>query len=141
MFEYGVNATVLPWDKNYNKQELDELSDNIDYFVANPYGIALLIDRYEIKPEKCIAIAHAVRDLNDLKTFSSDNRKRLHGYGVVSNWLSTQSRELGIERVPTVVPNPVLFTVTVTVITQRPGNTRQSNKEGAKRRGGTVSSE
>lgn len=104
MFEYGINATVLPWDKNYNKQELAELSDNIDYFVANPYGVALLIDRYGIKPEKCIVVAHAVRDLNDLKTFSSDNRERLHGYGVVSSWLLNQSRELSIERIPTVVP-------------------------------------
>lgn len=104
LFEHSVNATVLSWNINYNKQEIQELSDNIDYFVANPYGISLLIDKFGIVPEKCIVVAHAVRDLHHLNIFSPDNRKRLHNYGVVSDWLLEQSILLNIDRVPMVVP-------------------------------------
>jgi glycosyltransferase involved in cell wall biosynthesis len=104
LFEHEVNATVLSWNINYNKQEIQELSDNIDYFVANPYGISLLIDKFGIAPEKCIVVAHAVRDLHHLNIFSPDNRKRLHNYGVVSDWLLEQSILLNIDRVPMVVP-------------------------------------
>ena len=72
--------------------------------MANPYGIGILIDRFGIAPEKCIVVAHAVRDLHDFMRFTSDNRSRLHGYGVVSEWLLTQNTILGIDRVPMVVP-------------------------------------
>ena len=72
--------------------------------MANPYGIGILIDRFGIAPEKCIVVAHAVRDLHDFMRFTSDNRSRLHGYGVVSEWLLTQNTLLGIDRVPMVVP-------------------------------------
>lgn len=104
LFEQGVNATVLSWNKDYNRQEIQELGDNIDYFVANPYGISLLIDRFGIAPAKCIAVAHAVRDLHDFMRFTPANRSRLHGFGVVSEWLFKQSVLLEIDRVPLVVP-------------------------------------
>lgn len=94
----------MTWNKDYNQQEIQELSDNIDYFVANPYGVSLLIDRFGIAPEKCIAVAHAVRDLHDLMRFTVDNRARLHGYGVVSEWLFKQSVLLSVDRIPMVVP-------------------------------------
>jgi hypothetical protein len=94
----------LTWNKNYNSQEIQELSDNIDYFVANPYGVSLLIDKFGIVPEKCIVVAHAVRDIHDLLNFTKENRSRLHGYGVVSEWLFEQSASLNVDIVPMVVP-------------------------------------
>jgi hypothetical protein len=84
--------------------EVAELSDKIDYFVATPYGVAILIDRYRVAPEKCIAVAHARMDIECLMTFLPEYRTRLAGYSVVSDWLRQQSVELGVERIPAVTP-------------------------------------
>lgn len=102
LFCYGVNATVMSWDKQYSHLEVKELLDIIDYFVATPYGVAILIDRYQVPPEKCIAVAHARMDIECLMTFLPEYRARLAGYSVVSDWLRQQSAELGVERIPTV---------------------------------------
>lgn len=104
LFGHGVTATVMPWNKAYTHLEIAELSDTIDYFVSTPYGVAILIDSYKIKPEKCIAVAHAVLDIECLLTFLPENRHRLAAYGVVSEWLKEQSIALGVERIPAVVP-------------------------------------
>jgi len=104
LFGYGINATVLPWNRQYSHLEVAELSDKIDYFVATPYGVAILIDSYRIAPERCIAVAHARMDIECLMTFLPENRARLAGYAVVSDWLRQQSAELGVERIPTVTP-------------------------------------
>jgi hypothetical protein len=84
--------------------EVAELSDKIDYFVATPYGVAILIDRYQVAPEKCIAVAHARMDIECLMTFLPEYRARLAGYSVVSDWLKEQSAALGVERTPVVTP-------------------------------------
>lgn len=104
LFYHDVNATVLPWNRQYTVQEMAELSDKIDYFVATPYGVAILIDSYRIAPEKCIAVAHARMDIECLMTFLPENRARLAGYSVVSEWLLQQSAELAVDRVPDVTP-------------------------------------
>jgi hypothetical protein len=104
LFCHGINATVMSWDKQYTLQEVAELSDKIDYFVATPYGVAILIDRYRVTPERCIAVAHARMDIECLMTFLPEYRSRLAGYAVVSDWLKQQSAELGVERVPSVAP-------------------------------------
>lgn len=102
LFCYGVNATLMPWNKQYSLLEVNELENSIDYFVATPYGVAILIDTYKVAPEKCIAVAHARMDIECLMTFLPEYRTRLAGYGVVSEWLKQQSAELGVERIPTV---------------------------------------
>lgn len=104
LFEHGITATVMPWNKQYSHLEVVELSDTIDYFVSTPYGIAILIDSYRVAPEKCIAVAHARMDIECLLTFLPEYRARLAGYSVVSDWLKQQSIELGVERVPAVTP-------------------------------------
>ena len=104
LFCYGINASVLPWNKQYTLAEMAELSDKIDYFIASPYGVAILIDSYGLPPEKCIAVAHAVLDIECLQTFLPSNIARLAGYGVVSEWLKTQSIALGLPRIPAVAP-------------------------------------
>ena len=104
LFAHGVNSIVLPWSRHYTQQEMCELSDNIDYFVSSPWGVAILIDRFGIPPEKCIAIGHALLDLEKLSTFLQENITRLHAYSVVSEWLVEQSRLLGLPRVPNLTP-------------------------------------
>jgi glycosyltransferase involved in cell wall biosynthesis len=104
LFGYGVNATLMPWNKQYSLLEVAELSDKIDYFVATPYGVAILIDSYQVAPEKCIAVAHARMDIECLMTFLPEYRARLAGYAVVSDWLKQQSADLGVDRIPHVAP-------------------------------------
>jgi len=104
LFGYDVNATVMPWNRQYSQLEVAELSDKIDYFVATPYGVAILIDRYRVAPEKCIAVAHARMDIECLMTFLPEYRAQLAGYAVVSDWLRQQSAELCVERIPAVTP-------------------------------------
>jgi glycosyltransferase involved in cell wall biosynthesis len=104
LFCYGVSATVMSWNKAYTPLEVTELSDTIDYFISTPFGVAILIDRYGVVPEKCIAVAHARMDIECLLTFLPENRSRLAGYSVVSDWLKEQSAALGVERTPVVAP-------------------------------------
>jgi glycosyltransferase involved in cell wall biosynthesis len=104
LFAHGINATVLNWEKVYNAQEIAELADNIDLFVSSPYGIDILITRYGVRPEQCVAVAHARWDLNHLIKYDPAVVDRLHGYSVVSDWLATESVNAGISRIPAVTP-------------------------------------
>ena len=104
LFVQGINANVLPWNKAYSRQEISELCAVIDYFVSTPYGVAILIDSYGVKPEQCIVVAHAVLDIECLKTFLPENVLRLYAYSAVSNWLIEQSQLHGIDRVPSYTP-------------------------------------
>jgi hypothetical protein len=104
LFVHNVNAQVLPWNKQYTWQEIAELTAVVEAFVSTPYGVAMLIDRYGVPPEKCIAVVHAVLDIECLKTFLPDNVQRLRAYSAVSEWLITQSQILGINRVPSYTP-------------------------------------
>jgi hypothetical protein len=104
LFAHDVNATVLPWNKSYTRQEIAELAAVVEAFVSTPYGVAMLIDRYGVPPEKCIAVVHAVLDIECLKTFLPDNVQRLRAYSAVSEWLIAQSQALGIDRIPAYTP-------------------------------------
>jgi glycosyltransferase involved in cell wall biosynthesis len=104
LFAHGINATVLNWEKEYTEKEITELASNIDLFVSSPYGIDILIGRYGIAPEQCVAVAHAVWDLNHLVAYDSAVIDRLHGYSVVSDWLAEQSAAMSIARTPAITP-------------------------------------
>jgi len=105
LFQQNINANVLSWNNNnYTTTEIQELSNSIDYFVSAPTGIAKLIDGYGIPANKCIAIAHALVDLEHLSWFSYDNIINLHSYCVVSDWLLQKSLESSIPRIPQVTP-------------------------------------
>jgi glycosyltransferase involved in cell wall biosynthesis len=104
LFAHGINATVLNWERGYNTQEIQELAANTDLFVSSPYGINILIQQHGIRPEQCVAIAHAVWDLNHLRDYPTEIVDRLHGYSVVSEWLAEQSTAMSINRKPAVTP-------------------------------------
>lgn len=104
LFEKGVNTTILPWTRDYTLQEISELGNYTDFIVSTPYGIDNLMKVFGIAPEKCIAMVHAVLDLQHLAKFSQDILDRFHKYAVVSDWLLLQNNKLGIGRTPEVVP-------------------------------------
>ena len=104
LFAAGVNATVMPWNKPYTVQELQELSAHVDLFVSTPHGLGYLLNGYSIPPEKCVAVVHAILDLTHLKDYPAETLQRLHRYSVVSEWLVEQSAAMGIQRVPDLTP-------------------------------------
>jgi glycosyltransferase involved in cell wall biosynthesis len=104
LFAHGVNATVMPWEKSYTKQEIQELSQHVDLFVSTPYGIRLLLNNYQVPPEKCVAVAHATLDLTHLAEYHQEILQRLYDYSVVSEWLVEQSEKMGIQREPKLTP-------------------------------------
>ena len=104
LFAHGINATVLNWEKGYTTKEIQELSVTTDLFVSSPYGINILVKQHGIAPEQCVAVAHAVWDLNHFRDYTTDTIGRLHGYAVVSEWLAEQSIAMGIGRKPKVTP-------------------------------------
>jgi glycosyltransferase involved in cell wall biosynthesis len=103
-FRHRINASVMPWDKPYSQLEINELVTAVDYFISSPYGVAILIDRYCVPPEKCIAVAHAILDIECLQSFLPEYVQRLHGYSAVSQWLVDQSQLRNINRVPMLTP-------------------------------------
>ena len=100
----GVNATVVPWNKSYTVQEMQELCQHVDYFMSTPHGLGALLNIYGVAPEKCIATVHAVLDLTHLVDYSVEVLQRLHRYSVVSEWLVEQSAAMGIQRIPDLTP-------------------------------------
>lgn len=104
LFGHGISATVMDWSKAYTPEEIAELAGDVDLIVSTPHGIAIMIDRYGVAPERCVVILHATRDLEQLTWYSRDNFMRLAGYGVVSEWLLEQSLARGMPRIPQVVP-------------------------------------
>jgi glycosyltransferase involved in cell wall biosynthesis len=104
LFAAGVNATVVPWNKPYTVQELQELSAHVDLFVSTPHGLGYLLNTYGIPPEKCVAVVHAILDLTHLQDYSQETLQRLHRYSVVSEWLVEQSAAMGIQRTPDLTP-------------------------------------
>ena len=52
LFVHDVNATVLPWNKQYTAQEIAELAAVVEAFVSTPYGVAILIDRVMVCRQK-----------------------------------------------------------------------------------------
>jgi glycosyltransferase involved in cell wall biosynthesis len=108
LFVYGINSFVLPWNRCYTKQEMLELSDNIDYFVSTPHGLGGLFYHFDIPPEKCIAICHSASDLVNYKELG-ENVNRLHNFAVVSKWLDDKSLDLEIEKIPKIVNMGINF--------------------------------
>ena len=104
LFIKNINASVLNWEKEYTSAEMKELDSVVDYFISIPIGIGKLIDKYNISPEKCIAVAHALVDIIQLMHFSPSNLERLHAYSAISNWLITKSQALQLSRQPVLSP-------------------------------------
>ena len=109
LFQFGINSFVLPWNKGYTKEEIAELCDSVDYFVSSPHGILSLTKwHFDVPLEKCIAVCHAVLDLNHYIEIG-ENSNKIPKFAVVSEWLKEKSAELNIARIPEVVELGINF--------------------------------
>ena len=101
LFSHGVNAEVLPWNRQYRKAEMTELAGMVDTFVTSPQGYTKLADHYKINPKRIIMIVHARLDLVDLiKQKGLGEFTKPKQLVVISKHLQLLAKELGVKRIP-----------------------------------------
>jgi len=97
--QYDIRASVMPWTKQYTADEVQELSQHIDYFVSTPSGLeALCIYHYQIQPEQCIVVCHSREDIEYLQRLPGDFQNRIARFGAVSNWVRDEMVSRGITK-------------------------------------------
>lgn len=93
LHRHDVRAFVMPWNRQYTIQEVQELSDHIDFFVSSPAGLeALCIHHYQIQPEQCIVVCHSREDIEYFYKLPKEFRDRVARYGAVSDWVKHEWR-------------------------------------------------
>ena len=101
LFKHNIYANLLDWNTPYRVDEMQMMNSCVDYFVTIPYAIRILHGDYGIPLEKIIAVAHGKSDFKDCDLGVYD---KLYKYAVVCDWLVKTSAELGITRIPAVLP-------------------------------------
>lgn len=103
---HDIRASVMPWNRQYTVQEVQDLSQHIDYFVSTPYGLeALCLHHYGIQPEQCIVVCHSREDIAYFLNLPQEFQDRIPKWAAVSDWvwgewqerLKLQEREHAIE--------------------------------------------
>ena len=105
LFARGINSYILPWDKNYTREELLEMNDACDLIMTTPHGYIRMREAtgYQIPQNRFAVVAHATVELVDWKNYHRiDECQAVHSFGVVSNFLRDQSQLLGFPKMPTV---------------------------------------
>jgi hypothetical protein len=95
--EYDIEASFLHWGKAYTLQEVQELADQVDWFVSSPYGLDVLQTNYQIQPEQCIAVCHSLEDaqfLDTRMTMAAEFLQRVGKIAGVSQWACDRMLEI-----------------------------------------------
>jgi len=96
---YNIRASVMPWTRQYTVDEVQELSQHIDYFVSTPSGLeALCIYHYHIHPEQIIVVCHSREDIEYLLKLPETVSNRIAKLGAVSNWVRDEMIRMGIQK-------------------------------------------
>lgn len=105
LFNQNIDAVLLSWSVNYSIEEMLETAAVTDVFVTNPSGYMVLTGSYGISADQIIMIPHAIHDIHELLEAkgAAEFDKPRH-YAVVSDFLRDYSKQIGIERVPVVLP-------------------------------------
>ena len=103
---YGFDCRLLAWNTSYTREEMYELNEVTDLFVTTPHGWRFLgYDYQTVQPEQCAIVSHAKLDMTELIHYHGyDDFNRFHSYSCVSEWLRGVSRDLGIQREPSLTP-------------------------------------
>ena len=84
LFARGINSYILPWDKNYTREELLEMNDACDLIMTTPHGYIRMREAtgYQIPQNRFAVVAHATVELVDWKNYHMRNyqKKRPHGF-------------------------------------------------------------
>ena len=111
LYQYGFDCQLLSWNQGYSVEELIELDYNTDIWLTTPHGYRYLKYVYDaIEPERCVVVAHASIDIDELKFYNClDDFNRFKSYGVVSEFLKFHSINSGIARIPVSCPVGINF--------------------------------
>jgi len=90
LFRQGIDSQILNYSKSYTWLEIQELSKVTDYFISNGSGVRVLIQSYQVPPEKCIAILLHPVDIEDLVKGNIDV-SRLHKIATVAEWIKSRT--------------------------------------------------
>ena len=105
LWPYGFDCQVLPWNKVYNHQEIQELNESTDLWVTLPQGWDALKSYNINSPEKTILVCHATVDLFKLKNkISEEEFAKFHSIAAVSEFLIRKAEDLGINRYVKLAP-------------------------------------
>lgn len=106
LWPLGIDCKILPWNQSYTWQEMMEINKCCDLWVTTPHGWRFLGYNYgTVAAEKCAIIAHARLDIAELIHHHGLNDfEKFRNWGVVSHWLQGISQQLGVVRVPQVLP-------------------------------------
>jgi len=106
LWPLGIDCKILPWNQSYTWQEMMEINKCCDLWVTTPHGWRFLGYNYgTVAAEKCAIIAHARLDIAELiHHHGLDDFEKFRNWGVVSHWLQGISQQLGVVRVPQVLP-------------------------------------
>jgi hypothetical protein len=108
-YDRGYVADLLDWQADHAGY-VEELMSYYDLFVTSLDGVSSLVDRYHIPYERIIALSHGDYDIpmlideRGLEPFA-----RFAAYGVVSPSLLSSSLNLGVTRIPAVLPLGIDF--------------------------------
>ena len=104
LWEHGVYAHLLDWSKPYNLREFRNITSKFDIFVTTPCRVSTLVYQYGVPPNKIVAIAHHIKDTYwGIKGVGTEFFDQLAGYGVNHKSLIPGSKELGVNRTPSLV--------------------------------------
>lgn len=109
LYQFGIDAEVLDFFKQYTYEDMMAISSNTDFFVTTPVGVEWLLN-YGVPIQQIKSVAHAQWDmLLSKNNIGLNHYKDLAGYGVVSQTLFEKSCEFGIERRPDIIPVGIEF--------------------------------
>ena len=108
LYKYGINANIVDWNRQYTKDEFQQLNDVYDAFVTVPGNAIGCLQSYGIPYEKIIGVFHGRYDIQHGLTQGNDFNSFLK-LGAVSPDLVEYARANGVQRDISVAYNGIHF--------------------------------
>lgn len=109
LYNYGIDADLIDWEKNYSPEDWQEFDRIYDIFVTLPgQPAAVMVNNNHIPPNKIVLIAHGKYDLDRALQYKNDIDS-FRGFAGIAQSLKNYSSELGIKRDMTLLRNGIQF--------------------------------
>lgn len=101
----GWQSDVLSWLAQYTAEEFGHIASQYDRVVTIASGLDVLVNQYNIPPEKVIVFCYSDYDITKAKNEGLEPLfDRVAGYAVPSHNLLSISLSMGVRRIPQVLP-------------------------------------
>lgn len=101
LYVFGYDCQVLPWNKSYYNEEMNEYDPLVDTYVTMGMGYTFLRKYYKIcvPPQKCVVVIHSKQDVDYiLKNHSAEEIISFKSLTCVSQKLVEYCEQLGVPR-------------------------------------------